>query len=85
MGEITVHFDREWKDNIIRMDYKWKNENSEYVIKDIPCEHLPIGNNNYLSEKVSLALEMIMLLQKQGEINKKISFIYIEDLINEWD
>jgi hypothetical protein len=85
MGEITVHFDREWKDNIIRMDYKWKNENSEYVIKDIPCEYLPIGNNDYLSEKVSLALEMIMLLQKQGEINKKISFIYIEDLINEWD
>jgi hypothetical protein len=85
MGEITVHFDREWKDDIIRMDYKWEDEKGAYVITDIPCEHLPFGNNDYLSDKVSIVLEMIMDLQKTGEIHNKFSFISVENLVNEWE
>lgn len=82
LGEVIVHFDREWKGDVIRCDYKWENDKGdEYLIKDIPCVDFPFANKDYLSEKVSLALEMIIYLQQNKEVPNVVDFTKIEDLV----
>lgn len=85
MAEVIVHFDREWKDGVIRMDYKWEREGKEFLIRDVPCTCFPIGTDEYLSDNVSLALDMIVHLQKTGEVKEDVCFIDIEDIVNEWE
>lgn len=85
MGQITVHFDREWQGKVVRMDYKWEYEGQEFLVEEIPCTKLPFDNDDYLDEHVSLTLEMVMYLQKNGEVSNKVSFLDIEDLLEDFN
>ncbi|PFJ25168.1 hypothetical protein [Bacillus thuringiensis] len=80
MGDIIVHFDREWEGNVMRMDYKWEKEEKEYLIEDIPCKKFPLGNEDYLEDYVALALDMIIHLQMNGDMEETVSFIEIEKI-----
>lgn len=85
MAEVIVHLDREWKDGIIRMDYKWEREGKEFLIQDVPCTRFPFGTDDYLSDTVSLALELIMYLQQTGEVSQDVCFMDVENLVDEWE
>lgn len=80
LGEIIVHFDRDWAGNVIRMDYKWHHEDKEFLIKEIPCKKLPFGNNDYLEPHISVALDMVIQLQQSGDIKDKFNFLDIENM-----
>lgn len=85
MAEVIVHLDREWKDGIIRMDYKWEREGKEFLIQDVPCTRFPFGTDDYLSDMVSLTLHLIMYLQQTDEIPQDVCFTDIEYLVDEWE
>ena len=85
MGEVIVHFDREWKDGIIRMDYKWEREGKEFLIRDVPCTRFPLGKGEYLTDTVSLVLDLIVYLQQTDEVPQDVCFTDVEDLVNEWE
>lgn len=80
MGEIIVHFDREWAGDVIRMDYKWQHEDKEYLIEDIPCKKFPFDNKDYLELYISVALDLIIQLQQSGDIGERFNFLDIEKM-----
>ncbi|QST02567.1 hypothetical protein IMZ31_24260 (plasmid) [Pontibacillus sp. ALD_SL1] len=84
MGKRIVHFDQDWKDGKMRMDYEWVYNDTTYVIENIPIKNLPIGTDDGMIKSVAVMVEMIMRLQQDGKIHSRINFSDVEDLLDDW-